>query len=68
MQKSKKATLMEKTIELLKETSIPVEKITKDTNLSFYWVTRFRRGEFKDPGVNKVECLYDYLNSKKLAL
>lgn len=65
MIRNKKVTLMERTISLLKETNIPVEKITKDTKLSFYWVTRFRRGEFKDPGVNKVECLYDYLSTKK---
>lgn len=68
MANKKSKTLMEKTLQLLKETNTPIETITQDTKLTFYWLTRFRRNEFKDPGVNKVELLYEYLTGKNLSV
>ena len=68
MANKKTKTLMEKTSELLNNTQIPIEKISSETTLTFYWLTRFRRNEFKDPGVNKVEILYEYLTGKNLSV
>ena len=36
--------------------------------LPFYWVRNFRRGTTPDPGVNRVQKLYEKLSGKKLAL
>jgi len=61
--------LREKTLTLLKERSsnIKLLDIAIATGLSFYWLQSFlKNGHDSDPGVDKVETLYNYLSPKKL--
>lgn len=61
-------SLQAKTNKLLKESKIPIDKITEETRLTFYWLSRFRRNEFPNPSVNKVQKLYEYLTGEKLPI
>lgn len=53
--------LLTATLMLLADTKIPVEKIAADVGVSRRWLYELRRGDMKDPGVNKIEAVHDYL-------
>lgn len=63
-------SLHERTLKLINERnhSITYEKIANDTGLNPVWLRYFAIGKFKDPGVNKVQKLYSYLNGKDIKL
>lgn len=41
-------------------------KIAADTGLSIHWINQFAMQRDHEPGVNKVQTLYEYLAGKKL--
>lgn len=59
-------SLMTTTIELLKDDERSLINIHKETNIPFYWLRKFAAGEFENPSVNRVQCLYEFLTKKKL--
>ena len=61
-------SLHRRTLELLKEKGIPLHVIYKETDLPFYWLKKFRSQEIKEPSVNRVQRLYEYLSGRKLAV
>lgn len=63
-----KSKLLEKTIELYKSRSILLTNdiICEKTGLNYNWLITFCNVE--DPGVNRIECLYEFLSKKKLDL
>lgn len=64
-------SLRDNTYKLLKNRNIQItlEKISNDTSLSVSWLEMFsRNGGIKDPSVNKVQTLYEYLTGSKLEL
>ncbi len=56
------------TRELLRNRSrlVTYEAIGKETGLSVEWIADLAQERFKDPGVSKVEILYEYLSGKRL--
>ena len=60
--------LKEKTIELLRESPKPLPKIAKDCNLKERWLYHLKNDYWDDPGVLKIERLYEYLSGKSLNL
>ena len=60
--------LKERTIELLRETSIPISQIAKDCELQERWLYHLKNDYWDDPGVLKIERLYEYLSGKSLNL
>lgn len=58
-------TLLNKTLHLIRDTSIPMETIAISTGLTKRWLYEFKAGEYKDPGVTKVEKVFDYLKRRK---
>jgi hypothetical protein len=61
-----KGTLLERTQELLKESGKTSLDIFRDTNIPYYWLNQFRDGRSRDPSVNRVQALYEYLSGTKL--
>lgn len=57
-------TLMTKTLELLKQRDLL--EVYDETGIPFYWLRKFRYGEYQNPGVNRVQRLYEYLSASKL--
>lgn len=57
-------TLMLKTIALLKERDLL--KVYSETNVSFYWLRKFVACEFKNPSVNRVQFLFEFLSKQPL--
>ncbi|MCU7917093.1 MAG: hypothetical protein KZQ95_01890 [Candidatus Thiodiazotropha sp. (ex Epidulcina cf. delphinae)] len=57
-------SFLDQTKQLLMETDVPIKKICKDAGLSTRWYYRFISGDIKDPGVQRIQRLHDYLKSK----
>lgn len=57
-------TLMVETQKLLKSKNLL--EVYSSTGISFYWLRKFAAGEFKNPSVNRVQSLYEFLAEKPL--
>jgi len=51
---------------MLLEHDGPLSEIYRDSGLPFYWLVKFRRGLIKDPSVNRVQRLYEFLTKQRL--
>lgn len=61
-----KGSLYSRTLDLLKQSGIPLPEIYKETHLPYYWLKKFSSGEIRDPSVNRVQRLYEFLADRKL--
>lgn len=65
-------SLMEKTHRLLKESELSIPNVHAElrmsgiTSISYYWLRKFSSGQIKDPSVNKVQMLYEFLSGLPL--
>lgn len=59
-------SLLAHTRELLRKTQRPYLDIYSDTGLSPNWLSQMLHGRIKEPSVNKVQKLYEYLSGKSL--
>jgi hypothetical protein len=62
------STLLEETQRLLQETDKPLLEIYRETGLNFYWLRKMASRSIPEPGVNKVQKLYEYLTQTKLSV
>ena len=61
-----KGSLHSKTLDLLKLSGVPLPEIYKRTGLPYYWLKKFSSGEIRDPSVNRVQRLYEFLAGRDL--
>lgn len=61
-----KGSLHRRTLDLLKQSGVPLHEIYKETHLPYYWLKKFRSGEIRNPSVNRVQPLYEFLANKRL--
>lgn len=61
-----KGSLYSRTLDLLKQSGVPLPEIYKETHLPYYWLKKFSSGEIRDPSVNRVQRLYEFLAGRKL--
>lgn len=54
-------TYCEKTRALLRKDSRQLRAIATGADVNFHWLSKFKNGEFPNPGVNTVEKLHEYL-------
>lgn len=59
-------SLLEQTLMLMKHRKMTLPELAIASNLPFYWLRKFASNEIKDPSVNKVQTLYEYLSGKKI--
>lgn len=59
------ASLYEETIKLLNNCA-DISQVAVKTNLQYNWVNKLKRGDIKDPSVNKVQAVYEYLTGRPL--
>lgn len=59
-------TLLTRTLTLLHDREKDILTIANESGIPFYWVRHFATGKTKDPSVNKVQALYEYLTQKQL--
>lgn len=54
------------TLKLLKEDARSLFNIAKESDISYYWLRKFSSGAFKEPSVDKVQSLYEFLTGHGL--
>lgn len=59
-------SLMYRALELLQKTDQPHHTVAKAIGVTPAWVRMFRNGDIKDPGVNTIQRLYEYLAGRPL--
>lgn len=59
-------SLLSETLRLLKERQFTLPEIAQATGLSFYWLRKLASNEIADPGVNRIQKLWEHLACKKL--
>lgn len=60
-------TLLLKTRELLKNDERSIILLSNESGLPFYWLQKLASSSsFKNPSVNKIQKLYEYLSNSKL--
>mgnify|MGYP006913697297 FL=1 len=58
-------SLFEETVKLIKPRE-DIASISCHTGLAYDWLIKLKRGNIKDPSVNKIQKLYEYLSGTKL--
>lgn len=53
--------VVKETRKLVKASTIPIAVICESVQIKPRWLLRFRAGDFKDPGANRIARLYDFL-------
>lgn len=54
-------TMLNRTKTLLQQHKGHWRSICEKTDLDYDWLTKVAQGSIKDPGVNKIQRLHDYL-------
>jgi hypothetical protein len=62
------SSLLEKTIQLLRESEESYFQIYDKTNLHPNWLSSIATRRNRDPSVNRVQALYEYLSNNKLSV
>lgn len=58
-------TWLSTTTDMLRSTSIPLAEIAVSAKVELRWLYKFKDGYFQDPGVTKVQRIYDFLRKKQ---
>jgi len=59
-------SLITKTFVLLKEDERSLADISIRAQIPYFWLESFSKGKVKNPGINRVQYLYEFLTGKKL--
>lgn len=55
---------MEATIALMRDRNL--SELCADTRVPYTWLQKFRNGDYRNPSVNRVQYLFEFLSGKKL--
>lgn len=59
------SSLFDETLKLCKEHPSQV-KLAEEAGVPYFWLRKFTKGEIPDPGVNRVQRLYETLTGQSL--
>jgi hypothetical protein len=58
--------ILDKTIQLVKDSEVPVYKMAVEAAVSPAWIYKLRSGRMPTPAHDKVVRLYEYLSGRRL--
>lgn len=61
-------SLLSRTRALLRRDSRSLLDLHKESGLPFYWLKKLSAGEIKDPSVNRIQKLYEFLSKRSLSV
>lgn len=64
----KPCSLLLRTRQLLRDDPRSLHDVAVQSQTPFYWLRKFHTGEIKDPGVNRVQRLYEFLTASTLTV
>ena len=56
-------TFLVKTLRLARESGMSGSEIANGADVGYRWYCKLVSGEIKDPGINRVQKLHDYLSA-----
>lgn len=59
-------SLMHRTQRMLIDHKLSCLEVFEETGINYHWLKKFENGDFKNPSVNRVQSLYEFLAGKKL--
>lgn len=59
-------SLYEKTLKLLEASEQSLQEIATGSGLPYHWLVGIKYERFKDPSVNRIQRLYEYLAGTNL--
>lgn len=62
------STLYEQTLELLINSDMTIQDIATQADLPYDWLVSIRYDRVKNPSVNRVQKLYEFLSGKPLTV
>ena len=62
------STLYEQTLELLVASELTLQDIAEQADLPYDWLVSIRYDRVKNPSVNRVQKLYEFLSGKPLTV
>lgn len=65
MAKELTSTLLESTLKLLDKDGRTPSELARASGLSYHWLMKMRARAIKDPSVNRVERLHNFLTNDK---
>lgn len=60
-------TLLQKTVTLLNKSTQPLNDIAEKSGLPYDWLVGIKYERIKEPSVNRIQKLYEYLTGKRLS-
>lgn len=57
--------LYSSTLAMLRTDERDMEEIAKGAKVNVHWLRKFKQGKFKNPGVNTIEQLHNFLSVTK---
>lgn len=61
------SNLLEKTLQLLDETNLSMAEISINSEVGLRWLYDLKAGRFSDPGVNRIQRIYNHLTNNMVA-
>lgn len=61
-------SLLHRTRTLLSRDTRSLLDLHKESGLPFYWLKKLSAGEIKDPSVNRIQRLYEFLSKRTLSV
>lgn len=61
-------TLYEQTLKLLLESEISIQELADKSELPYDWLISVRYDRIKNPSVNRIQRLYEFLAGKPLSV
>jgi len=59
----KPESLLSRTLRLLRATKLTYRQVADGASVDTEWLAKFKQGHIKEPGVNKVQRVHDFLTS-----
>jgi hypothetical protein len=59
-------SLLDDTIRRLRMRGVTLERLHDETHLPIFWLRAIARGEIKNPGVNRIQILWEFLANRPL--
>lgn len=60
-----KEPLLDAAYRMLDESKLKYREIAAGAGVDFNWLVKFKQRDIKEPGVSKVQAVYDFLRSGK---
>ena len=53
--------LLDETLKLIKQCELPRRELARQSGVGYEWLCKIDQGRIKDPGVKRVQTLYNFL-------